>query len=582
MVYFLPFQLASKDNLCSTAGAAEDASISSSANRFLEAELKNRIRTTQRLVRRAGIIELLSLALLVFSSSLGAAEQSKPQYGGTIIVGTESEPTTLNPYINNGSETITLGNHVYEKLVECDLAFNVIPAFAESWQVSGDGLTYTFKVAKGEKWSDGVSATSKDIAWSFMEAARIYHPRLSAVLSSTLEAVDTPDDQTAVLRLKTPFAPLLNILASGGAPVILPQHLYQGQDFKTNPANLKPVGTGPYTLDNWVKGSYISLVKNPNYHVKGAEPFLDKVIFQFLPDVNSRWLALESGEVDFLNYYMVPLEQVERGSKNPNLVLDERGGEGVGALSGLIVNTRKGPIAKREVRQALAYAIDRDAIIKRAFLGRGKVGRSVMHSGLVRYFDNKVPAYPYDPAKANALLDDAGLPRGADGTRFTLRLTWATGRDVETSVAQMLQDQLGKVGINLALQRYDRAAAIKSIYIDWDFDMALWVLATGPEPTMQITRSYDSKNIKPAPFTNASGYSNPVTDELFDGEVAITDPDKRVAAWNRLQEILMTDLPFIPLVEVPVTNFYSAKFADVITKPYANAPDVTQAWQKTK
>ena len=189
--------------------------------------MKNRICTTQRLSRRAGIIGLLPLALLVCSSSLGAAEQPKPQYGGTIIVGTESEPTTLNPYVNNGSETITLGNHIYGKLVECDLAFNIIPGFAESWQASGDGLTYTFR-SLGRGMVNGVPATSKDIAWSFMEAARVYHPRLSAVLSSTLEAVDTPDDQTAVMRLKTPFAPLLNILASGGAPVILPQHLYQG------------------------------------------------------------------------------------------------------------------------------------------------------------------------------------------------------------------------------------------------------------------------------------------------------------------------------------------------------------------
>src|SRR5581483_2013638 len=523
-----------------------------------------------------GFVALMAAA----SSSAAFAADTKPRYGGTIIVGTESEPTTLNPYINNGSETVSVANHVYEKLVETDLSFKIIPAFAESWQVSSDGLTYTFKVAKGEKWSDGVPGTSKDIQYSLGEAARNFHPRLSAVLKSVLDKIDTPDDQTAVVHLKAPFAPLLDILASGGAPVILPAHLYAGRDFKTNPANLNPVGSGPYVIDNWNKGSFIALRKNPNYHVKGAQPYLDKVIFQFLPDVNSRWLALESGEVDFLDYYMVPLEQVDRGAKNPNLVLDERGGEGVGALSGLIVNTRKGPIAKREVRQALAYAIDRDAIAKRAFLGRAKVGRSVMHSGLVKYFDPDVPAYAHDVAKANALLDAARFPRGADGKRFTLRLTWATGRDVETSVAEMLQDQLSKVGIGLSLQRLDRAAAIKSIYLDWDYDLALWVLATGPEPTMQVTRSYDTNNIKPAPFTNASRYSNPETDNIFHTEASVTDPAKRKAMWFKVQQILMTDLPFIPLIEMPVTNFYSAKFADVITTPYQNQPDVSRAWEK--
>ena len=119
----------------------------------------------------------------------------------------------------------------------------------------------------------------------------------------------------------------------------------------------------------------------------------------------------------------------------------------------------------------------------------------------------------------------------------------------------MLQDQLGKVGINLDLQRLDRAAAIKLIYLDWNYDIALWVLATGPEPTMQVTRSYVTDNIKPAPFTNASGYSNPETDRLFHTEASIVDVGKRKATWFRLQEILMTDLPFIPLIEMPVTNF---------------------------
>lgn len=544
--------------------------------------MKSRPRMNGLISRRHVNIGLASISALM-ASPLGSAKgaESKPRYGGTIIVATESEPTTLNPFINNGSETVAVANHIYEKLVESDLNFDIIPAFAESWEISSDGLAYTFKVAKGQKWSDGTPGTSKDIAWSLMEASRNFHPRLSAIFKANLERVDTPDDLTAVVRLKAPFAPLLNIMASGGAPVILPEHLYAGRDFKTNAANLNPVGSGPYKVESWTKGSYISLVKNPDYHVKGAEPYLDKVIFQFLPDVNSRWIALENGEVDFLNYYMVPLEQVARGSKNSNLVLDNHGGEGVGALSGLILNTRTGPLAKREVRQAIAYAMDRDAIAKRAFLGYAQVGRSVMHSGLKQYFDPNVPVYPTNIAKANALLDAAGFPRGGDGTRFSLRVTWATGRDVETSVAEMLQDQLGKVGIKLVLQRFDRATAIKLIYLDWNYDMALWVLATGPEPTMQVTRSYVTDNIKPAPFTNASGYSNPETDNLFHAEASIVDVGKRKAAWYRIQEILMTDLPFVPLIEMPVTNFYSAKFADVITKPYVNSPDVNRAWLKS-
>lgn len=523
------------------------------------------------------LLLLLSLPGIPFAS---AGAQEAPRQGGTIIVGIEAEPTTLNPYLNTGTETIMPARNIFDQLVRADLDFTITPQLAESWEVSPDGKTYTFHLFKNATWHDGKPVTSEDVTWSILEATAKYHPRLATLFRGAVKDVRTPDEKTAVVQLNEPFAPLLLILASGGGPSILPKHIYgDGQDFKTHPANLKPIGSGPFKFKQWVKGSHIELERNPAYHLPGI-PYLDRVIIQFLPDKNSRWLALEKGEVDYLNYYIMPIEQIGRAKSNPNLVVNDRGGEGTGAVEIMILNTRSPILGKREVRQALAYTIDKNALVSKAFQGYGQPALSIMYSGIKPVFNGSVPTYPRNIEKANQLLDAAGYPRKADGRRFSIRLLWATGRDVETSVAEVIRDQLREIGVEVELQKVDRATAIDQVYVQWNFDAVLWVLATGPDPTQQITRSYHTRQIQHVPFTNASGYSNQATDELFDAEYKQVDPNERVRMWHRIQDILLTDVPVLPLVEMPVANVYSKRFHDVVADPFQNTPFLAYAWME--
>lgn len=516
------------------------------------------------------------VALLACLGPAGA--QETPRRGGTIILGVESDPMTLNYYVTPGAETGTVANHIFDQLIETDLSFTLKPRLAERWEVSPDGKSYTFHLFKNAMWHDGKPVTSEDVKWSILEAATKYHPRLGTLFRGSVEDVLTPDPHTAVMQLRESFAPMLSILAAGGGPVILPKHVYgDGQDFKSHPAHLKPVGSGPFKFKQWVKGSHLELERNERYHKPGI-PYLDRVVIQFLPDVNSRWIALEKGEVDYLHFYIMPVDQVARAKATPNLVVEERGGEGIGSVEFMIMNTRSPFLGKREVRQALAYAIDRKALVEKAFQGLGKPALSIMSSGIKPMFNSRVPVYERDLQKAHQLLDAAGFPRKADGRRFRLKLLRATGRDVETSVAEVIRDQLREVGVDVELLKMDRAAAIDQVYIQWNFDAALWILSTGPDPTQQITRSYHTQQIKKVAFTNASGYSNPETDALFDAEFKQVDPNERVRMWHRIQEILMRDVPVLPLVEMPVANVYNKRFRDVVTHPFQNMPYVGHAW----
>lgn len=532
-----------------------------------------------RNLARCAAVTLAFAGLTALLAPAGPARgQETPRRGGTMIVGMESEPTTLNGAVQTGTPVSTLTGHIFDQLVELDLNFTIKPRLAEKWETSPDGKTYTFRIFKNATWHDGKPVTSEDVKWTLGEVVPKFHPFLRQLFRDSLEGIQTPDRNTAMVRLRTPFAPLLVILAASGGPTILPKHVYgDGRDLKQHPANLRPIGSGPFKFKEWVKGNHITLERHEKYHRPGI-PYLDGVIFQFLPDANGRWLALEKGEVDYLNYYIMPLHQVARAKGNPNLVVDARGGEGPGALEAMIFNTRKAPLSRPEVRQALAHAIDKKALVDRAYLGLAKPARSIMGSGIKPFFNPNVPAYDYNVQKANQLLDAAGYPRKADGRRFSMKLLWTTEREAEMAMAEQIRDQFRQIGVQLEFQRTDRPTALDQVYVQWTFDAALWLLGTGPDPTQQITRSYHTRQIQKVPLTNGAGYSSKEADALFDAEFKQVDPAERVRMWHRIQEIIMRDVPVLPLVEIPVVNVYTKRFRNVITTPQQNVPYVGNAW----
>ena len=534
-----------------------------------KAELPKPALARRGLPRRLGASLILAslTGLGALAAMFVAADALAQKRGGTFIVASEGEPGVLTAHLSTDTSAVMIASNLFNGLVGADFKLQPIPELAERWEVSPDERTYTFFMNKSARWHDGKPVTAHDAAFTLNEITSKTHPRAGAWWPN-VEFVRAVDDHTLVIQLKAKYAPFLILLANslGMGTLIMPRHIYEGKDPKSNPANRNPVGSGPFKFSKWERGSHVELVRNPVYFRTG-KPYLDRVVFRFVPDAATRLIGIEKGELDFLHAYIVPYNEVDRLRKNPKVQVVNRGLEMVATNEFLFFNTRSGPLADVRVRQALAHAIDRNEIQKRALFGLGKVAHSALNSSLTWAYSDKFDVYKMrDPARANALLDQAGFAR-KEGRRFALRLTWDSGKEVEQRSAEIIRSNLRDVGIEVQMQTYDRATYIEKTYRQWDFDMAIQNSTTGPDPAVGVTRSYHTRQILKLPFVNAMAYSNPELDRIFDTEYQQISVQKRAQLWQRAQEILMRDLPGLPLFEFPVLNIASAGFNNVISGP---------------
>jgi peptide/nickel transport system substrate-binding protein len=489
------------------------------------------------------VSRLAACAALLGSAALcaqGTAEQ--PQYGGTAVAALGSDPAALNPDITVGAPDVFAGCILYDGLVRFAEGFRIVPSLAKSWTISPDALTYTFQLNKAN-WTDGKPLTSEDVKFTLLEVSSKFGSKFVAP-GQAIREILTPNPQTVVIKLSKPFGPFLFSLACEQNAAILPAHIFRGTDVLKNPATLtKPVGSGPFMLQEWVRGSQLTFVKNPDYRAKG-EPFLDRIVVKIMPDPGARILALQAGEVDYIDQYYFPISAFKVFERNPKFSLKE-----VNYPSDdiIILNTRKPPLDNAKVRQALMIALDRNYIQKNVFLGSGQAGASPFDTRIRWAYNpavNYEKMYPHDKARADALLDEAGFKRGADGNRFTIRLSFDPGRGEYTSFAQAIQRYWQAVGIKVALEGAERPVVLKKVYADYDFDATLQNYSTSGDPALGIARTFHSAYIKQGTsFNNASGYSNPQVDELFDKGRDAPDQTGRAKYYFQAQEILARDLP---------------------------------------
>lgn len=511
----------------------------------------------------------LAACLLAFGVSASfdlAAQSPAPKRGGTFIMAMEGEPGSLTGHLATDTTALMVATNVFNGLVGIDFDIEPTPDLADSWKISPDGLVYTFQLNPKAMWHDGKPVTAEDVEYTFNDIISKTHPRAGAWWPN-VEYAKAVSTHVFEFKLKSAYAPFLTMLGSplASGALVMPKHVYAGTDPKTHPANSKPIGSGPFKFRAWERGSHIELVRNENYWKPGL-PYLDRVIGKLSPDPGARLLAFERGEVDFLHWYIVPHDQIARLRKDKRFVIEDKGGEAAATNGFMLMNLRNGHLKDVRVRRALAHAINRDDIRAKAFFGEGKVARSPVNSGLGWIFDSSAD-YAFDPARANALLDEAGFKRGADGKRFALRIHWSTGRDYEGRAAEIIRDNLRTVGIDVQVLVLDRLAFIDRVFRNWDFDLANQLFTTGPDPTISVTPRFHSSQIKKLPFVNAMGYSNPEVDRLFDAEFKEVDRKKRAEMWREIQKKLMADLPALPLFEVPVVQAVTAGFRNAVATP---------------
>jgi peptide/nickel transport system substrate-binding protein len=475
--------------------------------------------------------------------------------GGVINVAVQPEPPGLMlGIVQNGPTQLVAGN-IYEGLLRYDDKLSPQPLLATSWTVNKDGTLHTFKLKPNVSWHDGKPFTSADVVFSADVFLRKTHARFRANLAA-VESIRALDPLTVEFKLKYPFGPFLGIFETGTMPMV-PKHIYEGTDYATNPANATPIGTGPLKFKEWVKGSYIQLVANDKYHEAGV-PLVDSVYFHVIPDAASRAAAFEAGKIDVMPGGTVEYFDVVRLSKLPGAQVTTKGWEFFAPHSWLWLNNRKAPMDKVKFRQAVMFALDREAMAKVAWQGFAKVATGPFNSH-IKFHSEDVAKYPRDLNKAKALLAEAGYKGEA------LRLLPLPYGETWSRLAEMVRQNLSQAGIKIETTATDVAGWNQRLN-EWDYDLAFTYVYQYGDPALGVARNYTTANIaKGSPFNNVEGYSNPKVDELFDAGAREPDPAKRAAIYLQVQKILLDEVPVAWLHEINFPTLYRSKVENLIS-----------------
>lgn len=491
----------------------------------------------------------IQLAVVSVAAAAACASAGAQVATNRVTISLNPEPSGLVAAFNTDSNLQMVSAKMHEGLLDYDAQLKPVPALAESWSIAGDGKTITFKLRKGVKWHDGKDFTSADVKFTLEKVLSKLNPRGRATFANLVE-VATPDPYTAVLKLSNPAPYLMNGLAAFESPM-LPKHIYDdGQDLLRHPALASPIGTGPFAFGEWKKGSYILLKRNPNYWAAG-KPHLDQIVFRILPDPSVRAVAFERGEVDLGPMWPVPLPEMARLQQGGSLLANEKG---YALMSGMLYfgfNVRDGYFKDVRVRRAVAHAIDLNALSKVVWRGAATPATSPISDQLVTFHDNNSKAYAFDPKKAEALLDEANLKRGADGIRFKTSYDPLLWDENYRRTAEFIKQSLKRVGIEMEVRAQDLPTFMRRIWTDVDFATYSHGSFNSADPTIGVQRLYWGKNIlKGVPFSNGSGYSNPAMDKLWERAQVENDAAARAVLFRDIQRIAMEDLPYLPLLNL--------------------------------
>jgi peptide/nickel transport system substrate-binding protein len=521
--------------------------------------------------------EFLQLAGALAGASLlpGLAQTALAETNGKkhLVVSLVPEPSGIYLLANNPSLVVTL--NVNDGLVTYDKDFKPVPQLAESWTQSGDGKTIAFKLRPGVKWHDGKPFTAADVKFS-IELTKKSSP-VAAATYAHLTSVETPDDLTVVLQFEHPSQAVWAVL-DGAKTQILPRHLYEGTDANTNPYNNKPIGTGAFIFQEWVRGSHIRLKRNPDYWDKG-KPLLDEITFRIIPDAGARGIALETGEVQYAPLPAIPLVEARRiRSKPGKLIVESRGWEANAPIYYFDFNLEREVFRDVRVRKAFAYAIDRKVLASNGFFGFAKPATGPVPSYQPNFYTADTERYPYSVEKAEELLEAAGLKKDAQGIRLRVdNLPIPYGEDF-VRTAQLIQQQLKRVGIDLQIRNFDVGTWITKISRERDFDTLSTFAASFADPQIGVYRRYWSKAKQTATGGNNSGYVSAKADRLIEASLIEGDVERRRSLIHDLQRLVESELPSISLLELEFVRILSADLAGANLTPFgafASFVDVT-------
>ena len=511
----------------------------------------------KKLGKAVKLIAAATTAVVMMQS--GAVMADTPKKGGTLVVGSFQAPRHLNGAVQSGMATAIPSTQLFASLLRYDDQWNPQPYLAESWEWSDDKKALTLKLRKNAVFHDGKPITSEDVAFS-LGVVKANHP--FQTMFASVDKIDTPDPHTVVIRLSQPHPALLIALSPALSP-ILPKHIYgDGQDVKSHPRNSQDVvGSGPFKFKEFVPGKEVVLERFDKFFLEG-KPYLDRVVVQLNPDQTTLMIGLERGDLQLLPFMSDPT-QLRRAKDNKGVVMYDKGYEGVGAMSWVAFNTAKKPFDNPKVRQAFAYTLDKNFITRALNAGFAKPAISPIISSSP-YATTEVNTYKVDLKKAEALLDEAGFKKGANGERMTVTIDFMPGSDsISKNVAEYMRAQLKKVGVNADLRASADFPSWAKTVANKDFDITTDVVWNWGDPVIGVHRTYLSSNIRPVIWTNTQSYVNKKVDDLLAQAGVETDLEKRKALYKEFQQIVVDEAPIIYTTEAPYHTLAAPKVGNV-------------------
>lgn len=471
----------------------------------------------------------LFLVCFVAFFAKGAPAQDKPRYGGTLRVALFADLSYLNPFRDARPTDGSIRSLVYEGLTDVDHDLHIIPHLAESWEIAKDAKTYTFKLRKGVRFHDGSDLTAQDVEWTLRYILDPKNKAYAQELFEAVTAIESPESHTLRISLREPYAPFL---AMAQYPIVPKGSLTADR------TTTAPVGTGPFALREWQASHLIRLTKNPNYWQKTL-PYLDELLMQPILDETVRFAALRSGDIDFVD--RIPeatVEQIKAG-KFPGLKFAFEDAAGSWRLR---MNVRKAPWSDVRVRQAVAWALDKEEIARAATWGLGKPASWRYPKGSFWYVE--LPERKRSRERARELLKQAGYGGGIKAT-LPSSTAWL-------STSQVVKFQLEQVGIQVDLQPLEYGAYRRKID-QRDFDILVSGMPLRPDPHELLSQYFHSKGVD---TTNIPGYANPEVDQLLDEGRTTIDPLKRKKIYSRIAFILHEEVPEFILYLHPIVFGY--------------------------
>ncbi len=478
------------------------------------------------------------LAVVALLLGVGALAPVAAQPAGTLVVGLVAEPVNLDPAQVTDLNSNRVGRRIVETLVTFpDESTQVVPGLAESWAISKDGLKYTFKLRKGVSFHDGTPLNAEAVKFSIERQIIPEHPfnklgkyPFANYFFGNVKAVEAVDPQTVEFILKEPRASFLAVLTAGAASIVSPTAVRKlGVDYP-----LTPVGTGPFKFVAWDRGQRVVLEKNAGYWKHPVK--IDRVIYRPIVEGQARLTELLTGALDLI--VDTPPDFVPQLESNPKVMVLKQVGVHVWYLG---INNQKKPFDDKRVRQALNYAVNKEALVRDVLKGTGSFSRGPVLPNTWGA-DAALKAYPYDPERAKKLLAEAGYPSGFSTTLWVPES--GSGMQLPVAMSTVIQSNLKAVGVNVALQTMEWGAYLAKLRTKEQDLFALSWMAGNEDPDLVMYPLLHSSQWTPN-GPNRALYKNEKYDELLHQARLTTDQKKRAELYREAQRILVDDAPWV-------------------------------------